>query len=225
VTDDVYEVLLATLMNRRIAPGARMSIDGLARQLDVSPTPVREALARLEAEGMVQKKPNRGYTAAPVLDETGLRNLFAMRLLLEPSAAAAAAERIDDAAVAELAGIVEGMHRYSTVPEPGAEDYEGYREFAQQDALFHALVAQQSGNPLLADAVVRLRPHMHLFRLYFEHGIASQTDAEHSAILAALRARDPVAAERAMRRHVACSQDRMVGARGDRRHGAPAGPS
>ncbi|TDD73192.1 GntR family transcriptional regulator [Jiangella aurantiaca] len=89
-------------MDHRIEPGAEVSIDGIARDFDVSPTPVREALARLESEGLVVKRPLRGYTAAPLFDAEGLRKLFEMRRILEPAAAGLAAGRMTPAAVAAL---------------------------------------------------------------------------------------------------------------------------
>ena len=81
-------------MDADLQPGMRLSIDGLARELQVSPTPVREALFRCEAEGLVVRRPNAGYTVAPLLDREGLLNLYDIRLLLEPEAAARAATSV-----------------------------------------------------------------------------------------------------------------------------------
>jgi DNA-binding transcriptional MocR family regulator len=61
LVDDVHEAIKSMIMDGEIPPGARVSIDGLARQLSVSPTPVREALARLESAELVVKEPLRGY--------------------------------------------------------------------------------------------------------------------------------------------------------------------
>lgn len=211
LADDVYEALLGMLMDQVIEPGSRASIDGLARNLDVSPTPVREALARLESEGLVAKQPLKGYTAAPLLEGEGLQHLFDLRLLLEPHAAHGAATRMGADDLARLDDFAAGMHLSASTASAGA--FESYRSFAEQDAAFHDLVAQRSGNPLLADAIMRLHPHMHLYRLYFERGIAAETDAEHAAITAALRARDADAAELAMHTHLAASRSRMVARR------------
>src|SRR5260370_4597378 len=71
-------------MDQSIKPESRINIDKLAWELQVSPTPVREALARLESEGLVTKEPLRGYSAAPLLDLSTFLQLFEMRLLLEP---------------------------------------------------------------------------------------------------------------------------------------------
>src|SRR5918999_1821783 len=87
---DVYDVLVDMFMNHTFAPGERLNIDALARTLGVSQTPIREAMARLEAEGLILKEPRRSYTVAPLITLDELRALIDLRLLVEPAAAAAA---------------------------------------------------------------------------------------------------------------------------------------
>ena len=100
IRESVFQSLMALLMDHRLEPGTKLSIDGLARELDVSQTPVREALARCESEGLVVRRPNAGYLVAPLLDRAGLDDLYDIRLLLEPAAADRAARY---ATAAELA--------------------------------------------------------------------------------------------------------------------------
>ena len=92
-------------MALEIAPGARILIDALARELDVSQTPVREALSRLEREGLVRKAHLIGYSAAPQLSRKRFDDLFGFRLLLEPEGArlAARGRAIEDEVTAVLA--------------------------------------------------------------------------------------------------------------------------
>src|ERR1700748_161527 len=92
LADEIYEILKSKLMDNVVEPGGRLSIDGLSRDLKVSPTPIREALARLESDGLVVKKAPHGYTAASLLDAASFEELFKMRLLLEPACASWAAE-------------------------------------------------------------------------------------------------------------------------------------
>src|SRR3954447_4797766 len=82
LADEVYEAVKALVMDHVIAPGARVYIDGLARQLGVSQTPIREALARLESDGLVTKEPLRGYSATPLLTRSEVDDLFQFRLLV-----------------------------------------------------------------------------------------------------------------------------------------------
>ncbi|PPF77686.1 GntR family transcriptional regulator [Subtercola sp. Z020] len=209
LVDDVYDAVLTLLMDRAVQPGSRVSIEGVSRQLLVSPTPVREALARLESEGLITKEAGKGYRAAELLDAEGLRHLFDMRLLLEPVAARLAATATPAAGWGELDDLQGDLDGGVDSSLPDDERYEGYRAFAERDARFHHLIAARSGNELLSDAVVRLRSHMHLYRLYFHHGIAAETSDEHRAIADALRAGDPTAAEAAMRHHIEASYARM----------------
>lgn len=207
LVDDVYDAVLALLMDRAIEPGARVNIDAVARDLDVSPTPVREALTRLESEGLVVKRALKGYVAAPLLDETGLRDLYDMRELLEPEATRRATSNIDDATARELAESVARM-RTASAPDDDAH-FENYRRFIEEDLRFHHLIADRAHSPLLAEAIARLRSHMHLYRLNFRHDFEDDTVSEHERILQALRRGDPDAAAAAMHAHIENSYRRL----------------
>jgi DNA-binding GntR family transcriptional regulator len=209
LVDDVYDAVLALLMDQVIEPGSRASIDGIARQLNVSPTPVREALARLESEGLVIKRALKGYTAAPVLDSEGLRQLFEMRRLMEPYATRNAVGELTPDTLNELEELCEAMHRSGAAAQTGEDRFRDYKDFADQDAAFHRIIAEHSGNLLLSDAIARLRSHMHQYRIYFKHGVVDETSGEHEAVLEALRKGDEKAAEKAMLDHITKSYHRI----------------
>lgn len=218
LTDSVYEAVQEMVMEQHIEPGARVNIDLLARQLNVSPTPVREALARLEMDGLVIKEPLRGYTITPTLDVKSFNDLYDLRRLLEPFAARAAAERRDDKVLRALEREISDMRQ--TVKASGGsagKGYHEYRDFAWQDARFHEVIAGTSGNGLLSDTLRRLRSHLHLYRLYHLYyttaEIGTATVIEHEAILAAIRAGDADRAEVAMLEHINRSRDRSERAR------------
>ena len=168
---------------------------------------MREALFRCEAEGLVVRRPNAGYTVAPLLDREGLLNLYNIRLLLEPEAAALAATNVTADDLREMDEAIRQM-----APAIVGDNYEAYRDFANQDARLHGTIASACGNPLIAETLERLRAHTHAYRLYFRHGIAEVTAAEHQAIMAAILARDSTAAEQAMRAHLEASRSRLLGA-------------
>ncbi|ROO58457.1 DNA-binding GntR family transcriptional regulator [Micromonospora sp. Llam0] len=208
LTDDVYETVRAQVMDHVVAPGARINIDALARDLQVSPTPVREALARLEADGLVRKRPLVGYTATPLLTRDEFDELVEMRLILETAAARRAAARSASTepatldllrAAADLPG-----------PVPGAQGYASIAAFTAQDARFHNLLAERSGNRMLHDAVVRLRPHLHLFRLHFPPTHYRTSGAEHHRIVDAVASGDPDRAETAVREHLLAARQRHL---------------
>ena len=212
LSDDVYEAIRGLLMDSRIPAGGRVNIDALARQLAVSPTPVREALARLEADGLVVKRPLAGYTAAPLLTRRDFEELFEMRRLLECATARAAASRFASGELGKPDSVRLRAEAELPGPPPRAEPqvYEGFAAFTAQDARFHGVLAELSGNRMLHDAVVRLRPHLHLFRLHFPRAHYGTSTAEHHAIVDAVLAGDAAGAEQAMGAHLAGSRARHL---------------
>jgi DNA-binding GntR family transcriptional regulator len=203
--ESVYESVKRLLMDTDLEPGSRVCIDGLARDLGVSPTPIREALFRCEAEGLVVRRPNAGYTVAPLLDAAGLADLYDLRLLLEPVAAARAAQRAGPADLAAIHAAVAAMS-----PDVTGDGYRSYRELAAQDAALHAAIATAAGSPLIADTLHRLRAHIHGYRRHFRRDVAAETIAEHATIAAAIAAADPSAADSAMRTHLTAARTRLL---------------
>jgi len=202
--EEVYGVLFAQIMSLQIAPGARITIDALARELGVSPTPVREALGRLEGEGLIHKTHLVGYRAAPQLSRRQFDDLYDLRLLLEPYAAAKAAENISDESLAELVAIGHEMT---------AGEHDGplaYGRFAQLDQRFHDEIARAGGNELVEEALDRLHTHVHLFRLMYHANVTQGALKEHAALIAALQDRDGPRAARLMRTHIERSRARFA---------------
>ena len=173
LSDDIHDEIMELLLTHEIAPGENINIDALAKQLNVSRTPVREALARLESEDLVAKKPLRGYTATALLTADQVDDLFQFRALIEPWSAAQAAERHTqedaDAIKAELA-------RGQEYVELDVEL--AYAKMSEHDTRFHGLIAQVSGSDYARDAFERTHCHLHLFRLYQNRKTASEAAAE-----------------------------------------------
>lgn len=203
--DEVYTALYAQLMSLGIPPGSRISIDNLVRELGVSQTPIREALSRLEAQGLVVKTHLIGYSAASQMDLERLDQLYELRLLLEPFAAERAAIHANDSTIVQLEAINQAMRSTET-----GKGKRSYGEFAQQDGLFHELIAAHSGNELVQDTLSRLHIHVHLFRLFYHESATSDAVTEHEAILSAIRERDGKRAAAAMRHHIECSRERFT---------------
>jgi DNA-binding GntR family transcriptional regulator len=202
LVDDVHEVLVDMLMNHTLEPGSRLNIDSMARNLGVSPTPVREALARMEAEGLIVKEPRRSYTVAPLIGLEDLRALIDFRLLVEPAAAAAAARN----ASADEASALKAFARSGG---SGAQDGTSNRLDMIYDATFHDTIARLSGNVWLRESLVRLRSHLHMYRLYHHAGQAAATKPEHVVIAKAIAQRDPDGAAEAMRTHLTTAMKRI----------------
>lgn len=202
LTNDVYEVVVDMLMNHALGPGDRINIESLARSLGVSPTPVREALARVESEGLIIKAPQRGYTVAPLITLDQLQELIELRLLIEPATAAAAAKLATVQQANEL-------RSFARTGGAGDNDVAANRLDMLYDAKFHDMIAELAGNRLIRETLARLRSHLHMYRLYHHAGQAAATKPEHLAIARAIRNRDPEVASEAMATHLRTALERL----------------
>jgi DNA-binding GntR family transcriptional regulator len=198
-----YDHLLSMILSVQIAPGERIAIDKVARQLEISQTPVREALSQLEAERLVIRTPNVGYRASPPMSSSEVHEIYTLRLLIEPYAAAEAARRMDDKALAALKDIEEEMASVE------AGDERSYARFAAADAKLHRLIADGSGNRLIAETIERLHAHLQIFRSLYRTNAPEEAAQEHARIIAALFARDPEGAKTALHDHLKASEKRM----------------
>ncbi|MBZ9938394.1 GntR family transcriptional regulator [Mesorhizobium sp. BR1-1-16] len=202
---DVYEAIFNQLMSLKIAPGARITVDSLVKEFNVSQTPIREALGRLEGEGLVLKTHLVGYRAAPQITRRRFDELYELRLLLEPAAAAKAAAAIDSEKIEilrEAAGVMAGRE--------GKDERVHYSTFARQDGIFHDRIMEFAGNQLIREMLSFQHTHFHIFRLMFHWRVTEEALHEHQALLDAFARGDSEAAADAMRVHIEHSRDRLL---------------
>jgi DNA-binding GntR family transcriptional regulator len=195
----VYEALKERILDQVVAPGDRLNIDALAAELNVSPTPVREALARLGAERLVSFTPFKGYTVSPLLTPRELADLMYVRRLLETDAARQAAVRIGLLDLRALARILADMD--SEQPQPRFREY---RLFSHLDQKFHELLVAAADNKVLLETYQSLNIHVQAARYFHERGAVGVGDSmvEHHAIVEALRTHDPETAAHAVSLHI-----------------------
>ncbi|WP_157098580.1 GntR family transcriptional regulator [Novosphingobium rosa] len=197
-----YDHLLAMILTARIAPGERVAIDRVARDLAMSQTPIREALSQLEAERLVFKRPNIGYRACPEMGGVELRDAFALRLLVEPHAAAEAARNMGE-------GARTGLNHMLREMEGAAAQKGGQGRFAEALAALQRLIAIGSGNALLAGTMLSL--HRRLRILHARRGPEDQreTAGEMGAVIHALVARDAARSSTLLRDHLTAAHARL----------------
>ena len=205
LADDVYDAIFNKLMSLEIAPGARISVDGLVRELKVSHTPIREALGRLEGEGLVVKTHLVGYSAAPQVTRQRFDEIYELRLLLEPDAARRAAQNVGAPQMRKLKETAEQMRKLDA--KRGRQSYTG---FARLDAAFHDQIMEIAGNALIRETLDHLHTHFHIFRLMFHARVTQEALTEHDSLLTAFASGDGEGAERAMRRHIDRSRRRLL---------------
>lgn len=205
--DRVYDRILRLLLNGEAAPGARLSIDAIVRQLDVSPTPVREALVQLERTGLVTREAWKGYRVAPPLGRDQLRELFDARIMLESQAAIFATPAT--AVMLEELRAAEEAHRHTgermvTAFRAGLTEVELTTAYFAADAAFHRVVFAHCGNRYLTEMSETLGAQLHRMRQSVLHGVNDVREAitEHEAIVDAFAGDDLEAPNLLMRRHI-----------------------
>lgn len=172
----VYRVLKDRILMCEYPPGMSLNEGRLAESLDVSKTPIREALAMLVHEGFVEVLPRQGYRVTD-LTLVDVQEIFNLRLLLEPAAAAMAAEHATTAQLQALRTLAEDQ-----------DDPDDYRAFIAQNREFHVKLAEASGNARLAATLTHLLEEMqrlYLSGLDLRSGIEEQR-GEHRDLMAAL---------------------------------------
>ena len=200
--DEIVELIRSDIVSLRIPPDTRISIDALARQLGVSQTPVREALSRLEASGLVNKQRYVGYCSTPQLTPEKLEDLFELRLLLEPVAARFAAQRGNDAELQEFAQFAIRLTANRSARTRGNFTLANYSEL-------HNLIAKATHNSLIAEALAALHVHIYIFRVQLNAQLPREAHAELNAVIRAVTRRQAAVAEAAMRRHIDRSYARL----------------
>jgi GntR family transcriptional regulator of gluconate operon len=143
LSDSTAELLREKILNGDFSPGQRLNEAAMARQLGISRGPIREALARLRAEGLVYDEPRRGsFVAALTPDD--VREIYELRCALETYAVGMISESGDEAAVSRLREIAGQMR--------SAAEAADQSEFARLDMLFHSDLCRLTGNRRLHQA-------------------------------------------------------------------------
>ena len=188
-----YQSMRGLILAGKLPGGTRLNQDDLARRLNVSRTPIRQAVLRLENEGLVINRPNRGATVT-TLGPAAMLELFEMRSVLEGLALSLALPNIDRRALEEIEKRLETLERAQA----------SITRWIQLHDEFHALLFRYAGRPRLCAHVRRLRQSVAPYlRLYLStKKIAEMPGNEHRSLIDAIRAGDPAGAERKMREHV-----------------------
>lgn len=192
LTDYAYETLLERILSRELSPGTFLRERRMAEEFGVSRTPVREAIGRLEAEGLVVRDANQIPQVKEVTINEYLDALF-LRQLLEGEAARLAAPKFSAAEVGRLRALIHGLMD-SDSPSPS--------EHWRVDDEFHGSVAKASGNAMMVTLVSGLRRKTQMFNLTRLPDRFIPGCEEHLAILTYLEVQDSEGARMAMHQHL-----------------------
>lgn len=193
-TDLVVQNLQARIISGELAPGERLDLDELCTTLGVSRTPVREALLKLETEGLVHRRPFRGVVVSSV-DSGSVADVYGVRLHMESLAARVAAGKLTDDDLAAM----EEQHQILSSFNRGEISHE---TFNKHNALFHDVHYRAAGSSELHGYLVNLGKRCERMRLHFDLAGNPNVNVEHQAIIDAGRSGDTDAFVDAVRRHV-----------------------
>ena len=192
----VYQWLRGAIMRGELAPGQRLVIDDIARRLEVSAIPIREALQSLQSEGLVVSAPHVGATVASISQDE-VHEVFAIMEGLETVAVREAAALLTEEQGRMLQAIVADMD--------AAVDGQEYERWAEMNGKLHRSIGDVAAMPLLREMTDRALSRWERLRRHYFQGVlvprVEQAQREHRELLAALVARDPDLAERVVRAH------------------------
>ncbi|NLO93245.1 MAG: GntR family transcriptional regulator [Clostridiaceae bacterium] len=178
--DVIFETLRKAIVTGEIKPGERLMEVSLAEQMGVSRTPVREAIRRLEAEGLVTMTPRKG-THVSHLSIKDIMDVLEVRTVLDKLATDLAAKRIQPVQIKSLEAAHKGF--INCVEKNNIDGA------VRKDVEFHDIIYAASGNPRLIAVATSLREHVYRFRVLYmkDNLIAENVLNEHEEILSALR--------------------------------------
>jgi len=211
VTSQLIERMRERILAGIYAPGAALRQDVLAAEYGTSKIPVREALVRLQSEGLVNIFPHRGFQVRP-LATSELDEIFNLRLLMEPAAAATGATLASMAEQRAAAAALSGLNAAVAADE--------FASFGRLNRAFHLQLLVPRAQPVTSEILGRL--HTLAQRYVQTHlqpdGRAQRAAREHSALLAAWRARKPARVRELLCAHIESTRNdlaRAVGAAGE----------
>jgi len=193
--DVVFQTLRKAILTGELKPGERLMEIHLAEQLGVSRTPIREAIRKLELEGLVTNLPRRGAQVAEI-SEKGLRDVLEVRRSLDTFCAELACERITEE---EKEALVRACEKFEEAVKEGDATL-----IAKADVDFHDIIIQATGNERLVAMLNNLAEQMYRFRFEYikdesQHG---RLIKEHRALLDAILTGNIVGASNAAREHI-----------------------
>jgi DNA-binding GntR family transcriptional regulator len=197
-SDSVYQILRDSILTQVFKPGERLNVKDLADKLGVSYTPLKEAINRLVAEGLIEINPRSG-TYVTGINERDLAETFEIRMALECLAAEKAIDRVTPEVIDRIRRLIAELEK------PISTDIERSMH-NQKNVELHDLIIELSGNRKLVEFYQRLNAHIKIARIHYGRQDweqrMEQEKTEHREIQHALEARDRDRLVNALRAHI-----------------------
>ena len=204
IGEAVYAALKAAIIKGDLPPGQRLVEHQLSAQMRTSRIPVREAIKKLEKDGLVEKPQNRGFIVKSVT-KAEIEETFGIRAVLESYAAYLATERVNDALMKRLEDSVRAYRDALTRDEIGG--------MMAANAQFHETIYKASGSEKLYTLINNFRDYFSRYRktLLVTRGYAEISLGDHMQMLDAMRARDKEKVEDLVRKHILRGKGIIIG--------------
>jgi DNA-binding GntR family transcriptional regulator len=208
LTQQVYNILKQQIIERRLAPNTKLDINALAQDLDISRTPVVDALNRLDAEGLVHRRNRVGTFVAPMNREM-YEEIFEARQMVEQWVCARVVSAIQPDDVERLRQIL--LDSAALLVGVTDDDFD-YLKFMEYDAQFHLELVKLSGNSHIVQFYTSLNSHLHIARSYSLQALARSREGqyEHEMILNAYERKDLRAVHQMQAYHLKQSHDNIL---------------
>ncbi|GAB2565016.1 GntR family transcriptional regulator [Leucobacter ruminantium] len=202
LAEQAYAAIQELIISGVFTPQTVLSENDLARRLSISRSPLREAIRRLQDEGMLNESGPRGFSVPPITTEF-VAHLYQVRRALEGEAAFLARNIPRD----EIARVRRAMESIEADIAEGRS-----HSFAHGDAELHSLYIDRCGNPMLLHLIGRLQGPLARVRVFANplHAHLRASIREHLAVLDAMEAEDPAALQRAVVRHIDGISERLL---------------
>lgn len=203
LTEQVFRTLQNEILNGSFDPGEPLTESHLCEELGVSRTPVREAISRLEQEGLVETVPNKGAVVVGIKDKD-IQDIYTIRMYIEGLAAKWAAVNITDEQLRQLRDIVELQEFYL-----GRDDY---AQIWQLDTRFHQTLYDSCNSAILKNTLSNFHHFIQKARELSlrKPGRAEPSVQEHRALLEALERHDSELAEKLSFNHICNAKNNLL---------------
>ncbi len=193
--DIVFQKLREAIVTGQMQPGERLMEIKLSNMMGVSRTPVREAIRKLQAEGLVIMNARRGAIVAPI-NKKDLKEILEIRKALERLTCQLVSAKADEEAVAELKEINQVMEE--------AVEADDIQKMTEQDVAFHEKITELADNAHLTNMLDQIKAHLYRYRLEFIKELRDRSvlTIEHNRIIEAIEAGNARAAAREIEKHI-----------------------
>lgn len=200
--DSAYSGIIDLVLNSELRPGERTSVNLLAARLELGRTPVKEAITRLQTEGLLSVA-GRSGTMVKQIDRDQTEQLFALRRALEDFSADYAVKNVTSEDLSQLRSCLKELGRSNTTSE-----------FVRANVEFHSLIVAIAANPFLDRLYGQLQIQLQIVSYLVQRGFGTKAaDArqrEHTTIVKALEKRDAGALKEALRTHVVTTEKAIL---------------